>query len=332
LSSNSEISSKVSRLLEFYHEILPLPQVWLLSAVSLFRAPVAADNILRILRALFSEAPLPNDAILVEELRKLNTRGILTCEPINDGYGYACHPILRYYFREVVLRTGSATVRRAADILQGEWLKKVHPSSKEIEPVLVAIELLLDAGEFLNASLLFRDRLENGSFFKLIPALPEGLNCVLGFVMDEPRRKKCEEQISRDYLRFQMNYTGLFASLSGQSELAAHFYADHNAICREIGDNKNLSTGLRNQVLLSVHMGELTKGVDLVAEALELTQSIDEIPNSHSYRAWASHLLGRVQEAAEEFSIANRLEKASNPAGKGLYSLRGCQWAELLSR
>jgi len=65
------------------------------------------------------------------------------------------------------------TARRAADLLTGQPSEGRPQSVKEIEPVLLAIELLLDAGDFKPADALYRNRLENGRVF-LLDARPGG--------------------------------------------------------------------------------------------------------------------------------------------------------------
>jgi hypothetical protein len=113
LPEGASLNDKLRRLLVFYEKKLPVVQVRLLGIVSLFRAPIADETVLRLVRGVFGEA-LPDDATLTTELRRLQSRGILTREPIEGGQGSACHPILRDHFRAVLLGTGAHTARRAA--------------------------------------------------------------------------------------------------------------------------------------------------------------------------------------------------------------------------
>ena len=257
LPEGASLNDKLRRLLAFYEKKLPVVQVQILGIVSLFRAPVADETVLRLARGVFGEA-LPDDATLTTELRRLQSRGILTREPIEGGQGSACHPILRDHFRAVLLGTGADTARRAADLLTGQPSEGRPRNVKEIEPVLLAIELLLDAGDFNAADALYRGRLENGDLFKWIPALAEGLGCALGFVRDE-RRERCEQQLSRKRLRFYLNAVGLFASYTGHHELALRYYGEGNDVDRELPDAHNLSIGLRNESEVLVFSGRLSE-------------------------------------------------------------------------
>ncbi len=367
LSAHSPLTGKVKRLLVFYEKKLPLTQVRLLGVVALFRAPVAEETILYLARGLFVEGsePLPDNTALVRELRKLHTRGILSRtrqesrqeeklagarrllkvllpraigrKPILDGHSYACHPILRDHFRAVLLGAGTTTARRAADLLQGQPSQEQPRSVKEIEPILLAIELLLDAGDFHEADNLYRGPLENGKLFLLIPALAEGLRCALGFVRDEARRQQCSRQLSRHRLGFFLNEVGLFANLSGQYDLAARFCTDGAALARELRNAKNLGIALRHETRLLVHLGRLAEAGDRIAEALLLAASEpwddeSQLRNTYADRGWVRGLSGQVRAAAEDFATANVFEQKNHYDGRELFSLRGIQWTELLFR
>jgi hypothetical protein len=335
LPADAPLAGKLKRLLVFYEHQLPPTQVQLLSVIALFRTPVAEDTILRLARELFAKQgreALPDDTALAAELRRLHTRGMLSREPLEGGHGYACHPILRDHFRAVLLSAGADTAQRAADWLTGQPSRESSWSVKEIEPVLLAIELLLDMGVFEAADELYRVRLENGNVFRWIPALPEGLRCALGFVQDEGRRQ--QEKLSLA-MSWYLNEVGLLASLCGDFERAARSYADANTFRRDGGT-------LQNQAILAVSLGRLTEAEDRAAEALGLdtealgldreVRRVRRIRDSYVLRGWVRALSGQVRVAAEDCAGANALEKEDAPHGDELYSIRGIWWAELLIR
>jgi len=334
LPEGASLNDKLRRLLVFYEKKLPVVQVRILGIVSLFRAPIADETVLRLVRGLFGEV-LPDDATLSTELRRLQSRGILTREPIEGGQGSACHPILRDHFRAVLLGTGADTARRAADLLTGQPSEELPRTLKEIEPVLLAIEVLLDAGDFKAADALYRNRFGNGEVFLSIPALQEGLGCAGGFVRDERRRERCEQWLSRKRLGFYLNTVGLFAMNSGYYEHALRYYREANDVAREVQDAYNLRIGLDNQAELLVFLGRLSEAQRMASEALRLATEVrgeDEIRDSHCYRGWAAALSGQLRSAALDFALANALEKKNDPDGDELYSGRGIHWAELLLR
>ncbi|HEX5732725.1 MAG TPA: SIR2 family protein [Blastocatellia bacterium] len=338
LQEGAPLNDKLRRLLVFYEKKLPPVQTRLLSIVALFRTPVADETVLRLARGLFGrkrKEPLPDDATLATELKRLQARGILTREPIEGGHGSACHPILRSHFRALLVGAGTATARRAADLLKGKPSAGQPRSVKETEPVLLAIELLLDAEEFEAADELFRERLDNGKIFKWIPAPIEGLTSALGFVRDETRRQQCEEKLSRIRMGFYLNDVGLFATNSGQYELALRYYNAAVAIAHEMGSVYNLSRILRNQSELLSNLGRLAEACRTATEAIRLaTQERDEelISEGHAFRGWPGALSGQVRPAAEDFGLASELEKKITGGVSELSSVRGIYGAELLFR
>ncbi|HKM55839.1 MAG TPA: AAA family ATPase, partial [Isosphaeraceae bacterium] len=341
LFTSSPLNDKLRRLLAFYEQRLPLVQTRLLSVVALFRSPVADETVLGLARGLFGrmrKVPLPDDGALATELRKLQVRGILSREPMEGGHGSACHPILRDHFRALLLETGASTARRAADLLKGQPSVEEPRSLKEIEPVLLAIELLLDAGEFQAANELYNARLANGRAFLQIPAPTAGLSCALGFVRDEGRRKQCEEKTTRRRLAFYLNDVGLSAMICGQYDTALRFLSEGNDLNREMQNAINLSIGLQNKSELLVYLGRLADAKETATEALRLaSENKDErqVFSNYAHRGWAATLSASSKQllsSAEDFALANELEKKNDPDFAELYSLRGIQWAELLLR
>lgn len=338
------LNDKLRRLLTFYEKKLPRLQVRLLSIVALFRTPVADETIVRLARGLYGEQKdelPPDDAELNAELRRLHVTGILTHEHIEGGHGSACHPILRDHFRAALLGTGVQTARRAADLLKGAPADARAQSTAEIEPVLLAMGLLLDAGEFEAADELYRERLEHGYVFSFLPAPTEGLACVLGFVRDEERQQQCELILGRGRLAIYLNEAGRYAMDVGQFDPALYYYTESRAIVTEMAEipPKNLCIVLQNEAELLVVLGKLAEAQRSANEALDnAIKEKDEIEirDSHGYRGWTAVLSGHVQLAAVDFALGDVMDNISKlaqltDAGK-LYGIRGIQRAELLLR
>lgn len=332
------LNDKLRRLLVFYERRLPPLQTRLLSVVALFRSPVPDETVLRLVRGLFGrkkKEPLPDDDALAAELKRLQARGVLSREPVDGGHGSACHPILRDYFRALLLRTGANAARRAADLLKGQPSAEIPQSVKEIEPVLLAIELLLEAGEFEAADELFQERLDDGYMFRRIPAMREGLACVLGFVKDARRQQLCEEKLSRRRVGFYLAWAGLNSMSSGYLEAALNYHNDSNAIDREVGDKQNFSIGMQNVSGALAILGRLTEARRALNEAIRFAlrqDDLQDVANSYTLMGWVESLSGHVRTAAEVFAIANALQKKKFPDELGLDELSGVHWAELLAR
>ena len=311
LNPDSPLASKLRRLLVFYERKLTTDQARLLSIVALFRSPVAEEPVVRLARGLFGKrrkAPLRDDATLAGDLRLLHLRGVLTREPIVDGQGYACHPILRDHFRILLLSERSSTARRAADLIKGRDPNEPPKSVQEIELVLVAIELLLGAGEFLAADELFRARLDNGRVFLNIPAIAEGVRCASGFVRDESLRQQCEKNLGERRLRFYLNDVGVFFSIGGRYEVAGTFLTEADAINRKTHDSVNRSLGLLNESELSVSVGRLAEATAIATESLDLAlehRVAHVLVAAYSERALAQTLSGQLGAAVYDFALAN---------------------------
>jgi tetratricopeptide (TPR) repeat protein len=344
VSEGALLNDKLRRLLTFYEKKLPRLQVRLLSIVALFRTPVADETVFRLVRGLYGEQKdklPPDDAELNAEMRRLHATGILTHEPIEGGHGSSCHPILRDHFRAALLDTGAQTARRAADLLKGSPADVRAQSTAEIEPVLLAMGLLLDAGEFGAADDLYRERLESGHVFSFLPAPTEGLACVLGFVRDEERQQQCQLILGQRRLAIYLNEAGRYAMDVGQFEPALYYYTQSHAIVSEMAEihPKNLCIVLQNESELLVVLGKLAEAQRFANEALDNAireQDEIEIRDSHGYRGWTATLAGHVQLAAFDFALGDVMENISKLAqltyaGK-LYGIRGVQWAELLLR
>ncbi|MHB9133703.1 MAG: hypothetical protein ACYDBB_21785 [Armatimonadota bacterium] len=338
LSITTPLAGKIKRLLSFYQDKLPLSQVHLLSIVSLYRSPVAENAILRLMHGLFDKKQgglLPDDGTLIIELQKLHSRGILTREPIANGYGYACHPILRDHFRAVLLLESENIAQRTADFLTGKPSNKQPQSVEEIEPILIAIELLLDAGEFKAADDLYKGRFGKGEIFRKLPAFTVAHRCTLGFVRDAGRRTLCERKLSRKSLSFYLNNVGIFASMCGHFDRAAYYYAEANAIADEMKDLKDLCVGLANTAELSIFIGQLTQAIEYCTEGLRLAKILldyQSISVLYTMCGRTQAVLGQIRLAIKNISLANALEMKKDLVGNQFYTIRGIVYADLLLR
>ena len=333
LDVHSPLAAKIERLLEFYQKRLTVAQAHVLSIVALFRSPVADDTLLRIARGLFGVAAEEKQYEL--DLQSLHARGILTREPMEDDvFGYACHPILRDHFRKGLIESGSGTARRAADLLSGTPSNERPRTVKDIEPVILATELLCDAGEFRAAHSLYSKRfvMADSNIFVTLPALTEGFLCTMAFIGDEHRRRQCETQLTRAQLRFYLASAALMASLSGRYEIAAQCYADSSRIEREMLDNRNLSITLQNRAEFLLATGRLREAVADTDESLPLARALGDfelLRNAYARRGRAQTLSGTLKAAALSFARAMVLQKR---LGGELLGAAGAWWSELLVR
>jgi hypothetical protein len=146
------LEGKISRLLLFYEQRLPQDRVALLGLVSLFRAPVAEATIVTLARGLPAVADAlgsRTDAALRQTLETMAHEHLLIRDPAKDGSSvWSCHPVLRDHFRGALLGWGKGIAASAAGLLTGEPSEESVTSVEQLQPVLTAIELLLDGGIF----------------------------------------------------------------------------------------------------------------------------------------------------------------------------------------
>ncbi|HEX2571946.1 MAG TPA: hypothetical protein VH877_20555 [Polyangia bacterium] len=330
---------KLKRLLARYQEKLPERQTLLLGLVALFPEPVDVGTVCRMARELpVVRKPLGRvgDKTIAQALRRLCDSHLLVREAGPAGEErYRCPPMLRDHFRAALLERSRKITVAAAEMLAGLPAAERPESAREIEPVLTAIELLLEASDFVKADELYRWRLENGRLLKRLPALHEGLRCVLRFVGTARQRAQCEHQLSTRKLGFYLNEAALFTLLGGETRGALPFYQASLAVYRGAGDKKNLSIGLRNLSDLCRALGQLGEAKAASREALSLAEEMDDAAEQE--KSWASLgtvlvTAGRVSEAASAFDQANALSVAHDPDGDELYSTGGIAWADLLLR
>ena len=333
------LEGKLSRLLLFYEQRLPRDQLALLGLVSLFRAPVPEATIVTLARSLPAVANALGDradAALRQALEMMAHEHLLIRDQAADGSSvWSCHPVLRDHFRNTLLGWGKDTGATAAGLLTGEPSQGRATSLEQLQRVLTAIELLLDAGECAGAFRLYRERLENGEIFKWLPAPAEGQRCTLGFFRDAERREACERALGRSGLCFMLNGVSLFAAASGEFAEALLFRRDANAIARQLDEHENLDMGLRSEAQLLFRLGQLARSESAALDALAAARAIEAKPGLHAKNSLctlANALAGqgRNGEALAAFNAANAIERRTFCLE--LCSDRGVHWATLLIR
>ncbi len=332
----STAEARLGVLLQAFGERLTVAQRRLLEAVSLFDGPVADDDLLRLARGLHGDSTpaLTDDSDLTSELAALLARGVLDREPAGDGPGSSCQGLLRAHFRSAVTH-GAERARAVAALLLGANPPPRVQTVRDLERVTVAIELLLQAGDFQVANEVYASRLASGAVFRSMLGPAHGLACTLGFVRDERRRQGCESALGKGVVRSFLAAAASFARMSGDAESALRLTERADVIARETKDEKALSNGLQGEADLLVELGLIERAARAADEALSLALETREEPAVRSRlgaRARILALSGELLRAARDFSRANELERKNDPEGDELYSTRGVDWAELLLR
>jgi tetratricopeptide (TPR) repeat protein len=335
------LEGKLGRLLLSYEQRLPEPRVALLGLVSLFRAPMPEATILTLAHGLPAAAEALggwNDPGLSHELGLMAREHLLIRDEAEDGSAlWSCHPVLRDHFRKTLLGWGQYSAASAAGLLVGAPSGEGATSVAQLQPVLTAIELLLEAGDFPAAFRIYQERLDNGRIFLSLPAPAEGLRCALGFVRDAERRQVCERVLGRSRLGWMLNDVALFALNGGEFVAGLLFRQDCIATMKQLGESSNLAIDLGNEAELLVHLGRLAESELRARDALALARAAEAGPgyasrNSLCYLADTLAAQGRSAEASAAFDAANAIERRTRHAGAELYGFNGVVWAKLLIR
>lgn len=337
LRDDDPLEWKLLHLLTFYEEQLSAKQRMLLGLVSLFRTPVEEATVRTLARQLPDTEEVLAD--MTAQAFHQEFQGLCNDHLLLRDYGdagevcYSCHPVLREHFRNALLGRGKTVASGVTDFLTGQPSSEAPKSIREMEPVLSAIELLLEAGDFQRADMLYTERLNNGRIFLTLPALYAGIQCALGFVANTERRRQCEQQLSSRRLSFYLNDVGLFAHNAGELQYGAQFYKESTDIDRRNDDKKNLSTGHRNYSELLINLGQLAEAQTFAQEAVTLARELDDkerVIHGLSFIGNLFTLQGRLHEAIQAFEEANKYEQEYS--GNELCSIRGIFWADLLVR
>ncbi|MBV9925182.1 MAG: SIR2 family protein [Acidobacteria bacterium] len=335
LPEGAPLNDKLRRLLVFYEKRLPTLQTRLLSVVALFRTPVPDETVLHLARGLFgeeTEAPLPDNNALAAELKRLQARGILSREPIEGGHGSACHPILRDHFRAVLLGARAGTARRAADLILGAPSWEQPRSEREIEPIIVAIDLLTEAGSFQLAHSLVAGRLVEARVFKWLALPRAGYHCTQQFLTRSEGLVVEGASLSPQQRRFYLHKTATFAGLLGDFELSLRYREEADKLARELYLSRELTIGKRDHADILIHRGDLAGALAAACESLAIAHEQGNrlhVAYSAALASFVELLLGRVGDAfarIKRWGICSQ-EQSGALAASGI---RGIQLAETL--
>ncbi len=366
LSDEVPLERKLKHLLEFYDEGMQPIQKALLGIVSFFRSQVKLGSIIALARALPAAAATTTfgidthfqtilDALehsteddLRRTLEAMERQHLLVGEPGLEAW--SCHPILRDHFRKRLLGWAPPFAQRAASFLENEFqqsrrgreppesgLLTARPSLdrprelKDLEPIVGAIELLLDAGDFRTADDLFRARLDNGNVFRQLACPSEGMHCALGFVRDD-RRSQCEETLTTMGAANYLKLVGVYAREAGEFEFGSTYLRQCTAIYSDGRDSRELSIALQNWTGLLIILGNLSNAESQARKAVEAAEQAgtEQEKGARTYLGTVLGKRGKISEALREFEKATELERWINR--KELFQHRGIRYADLLLR
>jgi tetratricopeptide (TPR) repeat protein len=336
LSEEIPLERKLKHLLEFYERGMPKAQTALLGIVSFFRSLAPKITILALARHLPAVADATrgsSDAALEDALGMLARQHLLIGDTANESW--SCHPILRDHFRQTLLGWAPGIAIGAASILAARPAHDEPSDIAALEPVLAAVELLIDANDFVGADQLYRERLNHGRLFRQLAAPSEGMRCALAFIRDPERRGRCERVLGKERLAAFANMVGVSARQTGEFEFGTKYLEECTNIYKECNQRVELSVALENWAGLLIVLGNLIEAERKAREAIEvatITGATLETRGSLTYLGTILGKRGHVDAALTAFASATEIERREHPNVEGLFSRRGIRFADLLLR
>jgi tetratricopeptide (TPR) repeat protein len=347
LGTNDPLHMKLRRLLSFYDRQMGAQRSALMGIISLFNVAVLETVILRLarttrrLKAIFKSS---DDASLRNHLEGLHQEKMLTREYVEAGAEYACHPVLRDYFGGVLLRVNPEVGVEAAGLLTGQRGRSTPKTLDQMEPVLTAIDLLLDIGYFKEANSLYSARFENGRLFFELPAPHIGARCAEKFVAGQERQRECEKQLGPDGLWFYLNEAGLLEASAGECMSALSYFKDAVELSRSKLDDASLCHTLRNQGEVLINLGRLSNAREALNGACKIARQICppggrfsreaflELRDSLAAFGYAVGLTGSPAGAMAAYVEAHEIQTRIHGNRTELDGLNGIQWADFVLR
>lgn len=272
---NNRFLDKLFRLLDFYAGSLEIFQRAMIQALSLFRSPVHQQTLAYIVPTLtdkFAGSMGSLGLSLATELGRLVTSGLVIRDKRANTDVYACHPIVRDYFRNDLLSQKGAG-RAAIDILTSRPDDLGIQGASNLEPLLLACEALLLSGDASAAMELYVARFKKGSVFLSGGLLTEGkriYDAFERFAIDHPKvlANAQETFVARRKTNFNATYFRngaiLFNILLG--ELADAEQLIKVQLLQKSGSGNAPTYNL--QSLLAFYRGDYTSAVQLAASAV----------------------------------------------------------------
>ena len=336
IDAKNDFHHKLIRLLEFYSTTLDVLQHATLRALSLFRSPVPlktvqtlVPTILVHLGAEFDEA----EGRLVPELNRLVLTGLVVRDGGVQAAVYACHPIVRDFFRLALLGQRDAGAA-AINFLVSRPDELGLRGATSLEPILLACEALLVSGAVGPAIELYDTRLGRGRVFLARGLAKEGKRLYDAFVRysvtDYVPMYVHLRGIDRIYFR---NGAILFDVLLGE-------YADAR---REISTQLDVSQGARrgstfnHRALLEFCEGRFSEAESTAAQAVRATMQDKATgsralvhANAHYTRLKALVSMGQSREAETAYRAICALQDQFDGHDGRILPMLGELWLSLI--
>ncbi len=293
-----------------YNSLAPEEQM-LLSTIACFRSPTSYEALEAITEGKGGSQTRPN-AELDDQLKQLEIRGLLHWDKTENKYDL--HPIVRRYAYERL----TAPDRTAAHSRLRDYFAAVPQPEKienlnDLAPIIELYHHMVRAGQFDEARIMFRDRLNQATYFQFgAYQLRIELMRVL-FIDGEHKPPHLKDESAQAWT---INGLANSYALNGQPRRAVLLFEMHNEIREKAGDKRNLVVGLGNIAdMVQIHIGMLGDAERNLRHSIDICREIED-----EFREAAIHqFLGRVlayrglwADAKQELANSTKYWKKSN--------------------
>lgn len=310
-----------SHILEFALRGLSGKSRQVLHTIAAFRMPGQYDTLSALL--IGEGKPCSDARELDAVLTELEDRGLVGWDKRANRYDL--HPIVRGVVwsglgdeaRQGVY-TGLQAHFESVPMIE-DW-EKVE-SLENLTPAIELYYTLIGLGRFDDAYVVFRDRLNDATLYRLSAGRQrvELLEMLFPDGVDKPPR------LSGQYKQGNaLNSLALAYQFSGQPGHAAPLYRRDIEICREMEDDENLSITLRNLSYALRQAGGLREAEGSARQALEISRRIEDGFKEAVSLQWLGLALAARGETEESKAALDRslrmFIRQSNKQGEGLSS------------
>jgi len=334
--SDREAGGKTHRILLWYAKQLNEEQIAFMKIFSLFRRAVREEDFDGVFRAEM-------ETEMNQALREMN---VFSFKRMVDNLvdrrfisrdrdrTYATHPLIKNYFDSIFEKEDKKLCHKRIYEYIGEYAPERPETIEEMQPLFEQVEHGCAAGlydeVFLEVYLEKIYRREERLIIHKLGAWETNLSLAKTFfpegdISQMPLVSKKADQ------SFLLNEAGLALLATGRPKEAEEIYKRKLDMNIKERQWEPASRGYRNLADLQFRIGELESGLESAKKALEMAEkakSERDIKNSKVFLALILHLLGRDEEADEEFRHANELE--GQISGERTYSHRGINYATFL--
>ncbi len=252
------------------------------------------------------------------QLQDLVERGLLH----RDGRAgrFDLHPIVRRYaYDRLREKEKEETHRSLRDYFAAVPAVEKVKTLADLAPVIELYHHIVRAGEYDAACELFRDRLNQTTYYQL-GAYELQIELMRAFFPDgEDRPPRLREESDQSWA---LNELANSYSLSGQARRAVPLFERQNEIQERLGVKKNLAIGLGNLATQQVVIGALRSAEANLRRSIEICREIDDALQEAVAHRELGRLLGmrgRWEEAETELAAALAgAKKADHVQGQGI--------------